>query len=143
MKFIYALLLSTTLFTFNKSVAQDVLTLAKAPAGLKIDGKLNEFTDTLTNYDKITKLYYHVAHDDKNLYVFLKANKQMEQNKILAGGVSISVNTTGKKKQMGVVTFPVVDQKTIMTEMRNRMTGQVCDPLTKRLTSAMIFYVSS
>lgn len=120
MKFIYALLLSTTLFTFNKSVAQDVLTLAKAPAGLKIDGKLNEFTDTLTNYDKITKLYYHVAHDDKNLYVFLKANKQMEQNKILAGGVSISVNTTGKKKQMGVVTFPVVDQKTIMTEMRNR-----------------------
>jgi hypothetical protein len=120
MKFIYTLLLTTILFASNKTVAQDVLNLAKAPTGLKIDGKLNEFTDTLTNYDKITKLYYHVAHDDKNLYVFLKANKQMEQNKILAGGVSVSVNTTGKKKQTGVITFPLVDQTTMMTEMRNR-----------------------
>lgn len=121
MKLICTLLLGVTLFAFSNSSAQDLTVLGNAPTGLKIDGKLNEFTDTLTNYDKITKLYYHVAHDDKNLYVFLKANKQMEQNKILGGGVSISVNPTGKKKQIGIVTFPVMDATAMMTEMRTRM----------------------
>lgn len=120
MKLIYTLLFGATLFAFNNTSAQDLTMVASAPVGLKIDGKLNEFTDSLTAYDKTTKLYYHVAQDDKNIYVFLKANKPMEQNKILAGGVSISVNPTGKKKQMGIVTFPLMDKNAMMTEMRNR-----------------------
>jgi hypothetical protein len=120
MKLFYTLLFSITILAFNNTLAQDLTMVANAPTGLKIDGKLNEFTDSLTAYDKTTKLYYHVAHDEKNIYVFLKANKLTEQSKIMAGGVSISVNPTGKKKQLGIITFPVVDRNALMTEMRNR-----------------------
>ena len=120
MKLIYTLLLSVIVFSFHKTSAQDLTIIATAPTGVKVDGKLNEFTDSLTAYDKTTKLYYHVAHDDKNMYVFLKANRQMEQNKILAGGVSISVNNTGKKKQTGIITFPIMDAAAMLTEMRSR-----------------------
>ncbi|OAQ38002.1 hypothetical protein A5893_16675 [Pedobacter psychrophilus] len=101
-------------------MAQDVIEIPTSNATIKIDGKLLEFSDSLVNYDKTTKLNYAFTHDQNNLYVFLKANKQMEGNKIMAGGVSVSVNATGKKKAVSAITFPIVDRTAMMAEMRNR-----------------------
>jgi len=115
----YFTLLSALFFT-TSLMAQDVLEIPTSKSAVKIDGKLTEFSDSLANYDKSTKLYYAFTHDQNNLYVFLKANKQMEGNKIMAGGVSVSVNATGKKKAIAAITFPIVNRTVMMAEMRNR-----------------------
>ena len=126
MKNKYYFLIIVGLLIANSSKAQNTELIAKAPNQVKIDGKLTEFSDSLANYDKATKLNYAFTHDANNLYVFIKAIGQTEQNKIMAGGISISVNATGKKKAISTITFPVVDRAAMMTEMRNRM-GQSRD----------------
>ncbi len=120
MKNKYYFLLIGALFLTNSSFAQNFESISKAPDQLKIDGKLTEFSDSLVNYDKTTKLNYALAHDAKNIYVFIKAIGQAEQRKIMAGGISVSVNAAGKKKANAIITFPVIDRAAMMTEMRNR-----------------------
>lgn len=112
------LVCSAIVLAANSSFAQE--TIPVAPANLKIDGKLDEFSDSLANYDKSSKIHYAFAHDANNLYVFIKANGQQEQSKIMAAGISVSVNNKGKKKETSTVTFPVVDRAAMMSEMRNR-----------------------
>ncbi len=82
-----------------------------APA-VKADGKLNEWGDALKAYNKTTRLWYTVANDDKNIYLAIKCNEQSASNKILAGGISFTVNTAGKKKdkEAFVITFPVINR---------------------------------
>jgi hypothetical protein len=126
MKNKYYLLLVGVFFLINPLFAQNTEVIANAPDQLKIDGKLIEFSDSLVNYDKTTKLNYALAHDAKNLYVFIKAIGKAEQNKIMAGGISISVNASGKKKASSTITFPVVDRAAMMAEMKNRV-GQPRD----------------
>jgi hypothetical protein len=120
MKKIQLLLILSVLFIdVQASFAQHNEIIPHAPASVKIDGKLTEFADSLTNYDKTTKVYYAIAHDANNLYVFIKANGQQEQSKIMAGGISVSVNNKGKKKESSTVTFPVVDRTAMMSAMRS------------------------
>ncbi len=120
MKKIQLLLISSFLFIgLQASFAQNIEIIPNAPASVKIDGKLNEFADSLANYDKTTKVYYAIAHDANNLYVFIKANGQQEQSKIMAGGISVSVNNKGKKKESATVTFPVLDRAAMMSAMRS------------------------
>lgn len=120
MKKIQLLLISSVLFIgVQASFAQNNEIILNAPASVKIDGKLTEFADSLANYDKTTKVYYAIAHDVNNLYVFIKANGQQEQSKIMAGGISVSVNNKGKKKESSTVTFPVVDRVAMMSAMRS------------------------
>jgi hypothetical protein len=121
MKNKYYFLLIGGLLIANSLKAQNTELIAIAPSQVKIDGKLVEFSDSLANYDKATKLNYAFTHDANNLYVFIKAIGQAEQNKIMAGGISISVNATGKKKAISTITFPIVDRVAMMAEMRNRM----------------------
>lgn len=82
----------------------------KAPAGLKIDGKLTEWGAALQAYNKSTKLWYTLANDNQDIYLAIKSTDAANINKILAGGISFSINTAGKKKDKGayVITFPVV-----------------------------------
>lgn len=112
------LVYSVIALAVNQSFAQEIIPVA--PANLKIDGKLDEFSDSLANYDKSSKIHYAFAHDANNLYVFIKASGQQEQSKIMAAGISISVNNKGKKKETSTITFPVVDRAAMMSEMRNR-----------------------
>lgn len=121
MKNKYHLLIIVGLFIANSAKAQNVELIPLATYPIKIDGKLTEFSDSLANYDKATKLNYAFAHDAQNLYVFIKAIGQAEQNKIMAGGISVSVNANGKKKAVSSITFPIIDRAAMMAEMRNRM----------------------
>ncbi|MBK0381973.1 hypothetical protein I5M32_03290 [Pedobacter sp. SD-b] len=119
--FFYLTLASLTFSTLGLK-AQDIVKIPLAPSTIKIDGKLLEFGDTLANYDKSTKINYAFAHDDKNLYVFVKINGQTEQNKMMAGGLSVAINDKGKKKAVSSITFPVVDRTAMMAAMKSRGT---------------------
>ncbi len=81
-----------------------------APAGVKADGKLTEWNDSFQALNKATKLYYTISNDEKNLYFVFKSTDMTTNNKVAAGGITIAVNTDGKKKAENAysMTYPVV-----------------------------------
>jgi len=90
-----------------------------APANIKIDAKLKEWDDTFQAYNKVTEVFYTIANDDKNLYLVLKSTDPINNNKIIAGGINFTINTTNIKKEKDayLVIFPLID----MSAMRNQI----------------------
>lgn len=83
-----------------------------APAMVKIDGKNFEWKDTDFSVSKRTGLSYIISNDNKNLYLIIKSMDLANNTKIMAGGITFSVNPDGKKnvKESITLTYPVVDQ---------------------------------
>jgi len=83
----------------------------RAPDNVKIDARLNEWSDIFKAYNNTTNVFYTMANDDKNLYLVIKSADQMNNNKIMAGGINFTVNTAGKKNEKGAYTivFPLID----------------------------------
>jgi hypothetical protein len=81
-----------------------------APTTIKIDGKLTEWGESLKAYNKNVQLWYTVANDDRNIYLAIKSTDLDNNNKILAGGISFTLNTEGKKKTKNAftITFPII-----------------------------------
>lgn len=94
-----------------------------APANAKVDAKADEWGD-FQAYNTTTDVFYTLANDDKNLYLVVKSTNQMINNKIVAGGITFTINTNGKKKKdIGsfVATFPLIDMATVRGQMQSRM----------------------
>ncbi len=85
---------------------QDKPVWASAP--IKIDGKITE--DVFQASNKSTLLSYTMANDDKNLYLVIKSTDNTNNNKIMMGGIKLSINTDGKKKEKDgfSITYPVI-----------------------------------
>lgn len=81
-----------------------------APAGIKIDGKNNEWNNSFQALNKRTNIFYTVSNDENNLYLVVKSTDIGNNTKILAGGITFSVNPDGKKKEKESITltYPVV-----------------------------------
>lgn len=88
-----------------------------APATVKIDGKLTEWGATLSAYNKNVKLWYTIANDEKNIYLAIKSTDLDNNNKILAGGISFTLNTDDKKKSKNafIITFPIINRSGVRT----------------------------
>lgn len=80
-----------------------------APPALKIDGKNLEWKDSDFSVNKRTGLSYIISNDDKNLYLIIKSTDVQNNSKILAGGITFSVNPDGKKKEKESIalTYPI------------------------------------
>ena len=83
----------------------------RIPANTMIDGKATEWNNQFQAYNSNTGVFYTIANDDKNLYLVIKSADQMNNNKIMAGGINFTVNTAGKKNEKGAYTivFPLID----------------------------------
>jgi hypothetical protein len=81
-----------------------------APATVKVDGNLKEWDDTFQAYNKTTKIFYTVCNDDKYLYFVVKSIDIPNNAKIIAGGITLTLNTDGKKKEKDAfsLTYPVI-----------------------------------
>ncbi len=79
------------------------------PANVKVDGDLKEWGDSLRYYNTEKKLNYTLANDNDNLYLAIRINDHSEQMRVMNAGLTLSVNTKGKKKEMYSITFPVAD----------------------------------
>lgn len=81
-----------------------------APSNIKIDGKATEWNDTFAAENKRTDIYYTLANDDKNLYLVVKSASAASASKIIAGGITFSINTQGKKKEKDAfsITYPLI-----------------------------------
>lgn len=90
-----------------------------APANVKVDARLTDWGDQLQAYNKTVGLNYTLANDDKNLYLVIKATDQATTNKITAGGITLTINTDGKKSPENayIISFPLVDANSLRNQM--------------------------
>jgi hypothetical protein len=81
-----------------------------APAAVKIDGRVNEWEDNFQAYNKSTKLFYTLSNNEKYLYLAITSTDPQNNIKIAAGGITLTINTAGKKKDKGafIITYPVI-----------------------------------
>jgi len=87
--------------------AQSGTLALKAPANpIVIDGSSAEWGDSLSYYNPDTKIHYAIANDKTNLYLVVKTKDPIQENNILGGGLTFSVNIKGKKSRSSSTTFP-------------------------------------
>lgn len=91
----------------NKAVPNK---LQPPPANITIDGDLKDWGDSLRYYNQDKQLNYTLANDQQNLYMAIRINDRSEQIRILRAGLTLSIDTRGKKKESFTMTFPVGDQ---------------------------------
>lgn len=83
--------------------------LQPPPANVKTDGDISEWGDSLRYYNAEKKLNYALANDKENLYMAIRVNDHSEQVRILNAGLTLGINTKGKKSNTYTITFPVAD----------------------------------
>jgi hypothetical protein len=93
-----------------------------APAKVKIDGKIDEWGQNFQAYNKVTKLYYLLSNDEKNLYLVVKSTDVQNNTKVMGGGVTLTINTADKKKEENAysITFPIVNRSSLRGIRRPR-----------------------
>jgi uncharacterized membrane protein YgcG len=84
-------------------------TLQPPPANITVDGDIKEWGDSLRYYNAEKQLNYALANDQENLYVAIRINDRSEQIRVLRAGLTLSIDTRGKKKESFSITFPVGD----------------------------------
>ncbi|MFD2873561.1 hypothetical protein ACFS5N_13835 [Mucilaginibacter ximonensis] len=83
-------------------------TALRAPANIKVDGKVNEWPAGLQAYNHAIQASYTIANDDNKLYLIVSSNRKEIINKMINGGVSLVVNKVRKSMVGGVsVMYPV------------------------------------
>lgn len=99
-----------------------------APTDVKIDGRINEWEDHFEAYNKSTRLFYTLSNNEKYLYLALTSTDPSNISKIMAGGITFTINTSGKKrdKEAYSLTFPVVNR--IQRGSRGRGAGRSAAP---------------
>lgn len=88
--------------------AQNIL--QPPPTNITIDGDLNDWGDSLRYYNQDKHIKYSLANDKDNIYMVIRINDRTEQVRILNAGLTLSIDTRGKKKESFSITFPVGDQ---------------------------------
>lgn len=81
--------------------------MPKAPAGVNVDGQLGEWQDSSFVYNNGSKIKYIITSDDSYLYLTANLDKKGIKQKVLGAGITISINTEGKKKKTYSFTYPV------------------------------------
>lgn len=81
----------------------------RAPANTKVDGKTTEWNNQFQAYNKAIQAYYTLSNDDNKLYLTVQAVRPDIINKIINGGVSLTIKKGLKKTTNGgmSVTYPV------------------------------------
>src|ERR1700761_303273 len=117
LKFLSALCLTCSMFvTASAQKLPNVQTASlRAPANMKIDGKATEWNNQFQAYNHATDIFYTISNDDSKLYLTVRATDKQVMNKILRGGVTFTVQPSGKKTDKdGIsITYPLFDQKSI------------------------------
>lgn len=114
MKNLICLLLFFISFAVNAQKLPGVQqTSLRIPNNLKIDGKAAEWNNKFAAYNKATDIFYTLSNDNDKLYLTLQATDRGIINKIINGGVSLTINKSVKKAGEGAatITYPVFDRK--------------------------------
>ena len=105
-------------------VAISLLSLSSV-AQNEVDGNPSEWKLPLQNYDKDAHFQYDATNNDSMLYICIRIPDARFQIKAAKAGMSIFIDTTGKKKQIIGIYYPVKsnDQTTSKMERPMSMSG--------------------
>lgn len=115
----------------------------RVPANVKIDAKLTEWGQ-LQAYNKSTDIFYSLANDDATLYLVLQATDATVINKIIRGGITFAISTSGKRTDKGAISirYPIIDEKYSINLFNRRLPEKTNDTVTyqRRIDSALYAY---
>jgi len=103
-----ALLISSRLL-----YAQEVEENIRMVKPFKADGISNEWNEPLNQYNDATRLAFALANDDQNLYFIIESLDPQTTFSILSGGITLNINTAGKKKDGMKLTFPLMERPSV------------------------------
>jgi hypothetical protein len=88
----------------RSSQSSDNIPTSTAPQQqITIDGSDKDWTKPLPGYSKSENFNYEIANDAENLYVLISTKDQLEQQKMIQGGMTVWINTKADKTQGGAV----------------------------------------
>ncbi|SFC76790.1 hypothetical protein SAMN05421780_109142 [Flexibacter flexilis DSM 6793] len=73
----------------------------------QVDGIVTDWSVPLNYYDSDAHLQYSVANDADWLYICARLNEATYQSKVIDGGLTLYLDTTGKKKQTIAIFCPI------------------------------------
>jgi len=102
-----------SIITFNASAQKlpDLQTKSLSlPGSMIVDGKAKEWNNVFQAFNHHTNIFYTMANSTSNLYLTVQARDIETVKKILAGGISVIINNTGKRtnKNNVTITFPLI-----------------------------------
>lgn len=99
------ILIALIVIVFAGCASVTVYTSAYQPTPQKLDGHNDDWTGKMY-YDSKAKMVYGMSNDNENLYVNLKIIDQTVQRKVLMTGLTLWIDTLGKKQKHFGVTCP-------------------------------------
>ncbi|PWS30057.1 hypothetical protein [Pedobacter paludis] len=90
--------------------AQEVEDNMRMTKPFKADGISSEWNEPLNEYNTDTKLAFALANDDKNLYIVIESLDPQTTFSVLRGGITLNINTEGKKKTGINLVFPLMER---------------------------------
>jgi len=120
MKILMRIILPAFLFSVIAATAQKLPNVQaislRAPAGIKIDGKAIEWDNKFQAFNNSTEVFYTIANDDENLYLTVQAIIPQVINRVVGGGVTLTIQKSGKKTDNNniSITYPYTDSKTFL-----------------------------
>jgi hypothetical protein len=87
----------------------DQTTLQAPLTVINVDGDLKDWGDSLRYYNDEKKIHYALSNDKTTLYAAIRIDDRMNQMKTLNAGITLGIDTKGKKKESFAITFPLAD----------------------------------
>jgi hypothetical protein len=75
-----------------------------------IDGDSKEWPSPYPNYDSKAMIAYATSNDKDNLYITIESGDEYTQMKILKAGLTVWIDTDGKKGQYLAIHYPLQDE---------------------------------
>lgn len=111
-KIVVSILLRSCLMLGACSSSREVASHARwQPAPVEVDGLANEWEIPLQYYSKGGKLGCAVSNDQENLYICIRSSDQDTRMKMIRSGMTVSIDTSGKKINMCSVTYPLAKER--------------------------------
>lgn len=108
------IILSLPFSVFGQS--QPGIISTKVPR-FNLDNANVNLPDSLMRHNEKTGLFYLLENDSSRLYVFIKATDKITENKIMMRGITVAINSKGKRKTKTSLSFPYLDKDVLQTQM--------------------------
>lgn len=108
--FALAVIIQLGAATFSNAQTAITPTLQAPPQHIVVDGSIKEWGDSLRYYNTEKRINYALANTKDTLYMAVRVIDRSEQTRILRAGITLSINTKGKKKESFSITFPLNTQ---------------------------------
>jgi hypothetical protein len=76
---------------------------------VKIDGDCTDWPSPYPNYDAKAMVAYATSNDATNLYITVQTGDPLTQIKILKQGMSVSVDTGGRREATFIINYPLMN----------------------------------